>query len=332
MATAASDKALITGLVMLSVCAVLFFATFLREADGQTSARRVEAVFENVTGLTIGNPVRLNGVGIGYVAGMRADNGRARLTLALDRSVSLTHGTRARLRTKTFLGGRFIELKPGPANAAPLPDNSELPTLASPVMPDEIGAQAADLLQGQDGLLRELLTLADWIETCDYDPDRLAQLAGKGRQTLEGLGRIGGHLRKTARALTRLTKTDLTTAASWPERLDTLTTRIRRTHSAIAALQTELATLTPGSLERVDAQLATFAEAIDRSTARERKLLERLERVLAMLLIYDERFVRGLLQQEGLKGGFYPPATGIERLRTLENATDLPGSAEEDTP
>ncbi len=81
---------------------------------------RIDARFDSVVGLDDKAAVRLAGVRVGRVDGIRLEGRRARVTLLLDEPLPLTEGTVAAIANQGLLGDKFVELLPGPEGAPPL--------------------------------------------------------------------------------------------------------------------------------------------------------------------------------------------------------------------
>jgi phospholipid/cholesterol/gamma-HCH transport system substrate-binding protein len=72
------------------------------------------ASFDEIGGLAPRAPVAISGVKVGQVASIELDPTlRARVTLDLDKSLSLPVDTTASIRTSGLLGDQFIALEPG---------------------------------------------------------------------------------------------------------------------------------------------------------------------------------------------------------------------------
>jgi phospholipid/cholesterol/gamma-HCH transport system substrate-binding protein len=87
----------------------------------------VDAVFDSVAGLDDKAAVRVAGVRVGRVDGIRLADERARVTLRLDEvepPLRLTQGTRATVASLSLLGEKYVELDLGPPDAPPLPDGA----------------------------------------------------------------------------------------------------------------------------------------------------------------------------------------------------------------
>ena len=94
---------------------------------GRKGARSVKIVFNDVSGLDDKAVVRIAGVRVGKVTGIRQIEGRAYVTVDIeDPNVELRQGASAAIANLGLLGDKYLELIPGPIGAAPLPEDSVL--------------------------------------------------------------------------------------------------------------------------------------------------------------------------------------------------------------
>lgn len=107
-------------------------------------ARELEAEFESVAGLDDKATVRVAGVRVGRVDGIRLEDGKAVLRLVLETPVELREGAAASIANLGMLGDKYVQLDPGPAGAPPLPDGAVLPGSA-PLSFDEALAKVSGL-------------------------------------------------------------------------------------------------------------------------------------------------------------------------------------------
>jgi virulence factor Mce-like protein len=100
--------------------------------------RVIDAVFESIAGLDDRSAVRIAGVRVGTVDGIELadDNRRARVHLRLDEPLGLTEGTFARISNLGLLGDKYVELVPGPPEAALLPEVAVIPGMTMPGFDD----------------------------------------------------------------------------------------------------------------------------------------------------------------------------------------------------
>jgi phospholipid/cholesterol/gamma-HCH transport system substrate-binding protein len=119
MATATTSNTLetVVGAAVIAVAAgFLFYATSATGIRGGPSGGyKVIAEFDNAQGLSVGTDVRLAGVKIGTVTAfaLNPENNFARAELTIDKSVSLTDDTAAKITSEGLLGGNFIAMDPG---------------------------------------------------------------------------------------------------------------------------------------------------------------------------------------------------------------------------
>jgi phospholipid/cholesterol/gamma-HCH transport system substrate-binding protein len=79
------------------------------------------AIFNDALNLPRGAQVKLNGIVVGQVSKISADNFKARVTMVLRKSAKLPKGSTAQVRFDTPLGNEFVSLKPpSDPNAGPL--------------------------------------------------------------------------------------------------------------------------------------------------------------------------------------------------------------------
>jgi phospholipid/cholesterol/gamma-HCH transport system substrate-binding protein len=98
--------------------------------------QRLHAVFSSVAGLDDKASVRIAGVRVGHVDGLGLDGSRAKVTMLMERQIPLTVGTTARIANLGLLGEKYVELVPGPPNAAPLSDDAVLVGTTPPSLDD----------------------------------------------------------------------------------------------------------------------------------------------------------------------------------------------------
>ena len=101
---------------LVLVVAVGFGAYAFNRADvGQVAGYEVQARFNRVDGLAIGNDVRIAGVRVGQVVAQELDRGsfEAVVRMAIDPDVELPDDTAAKISSESLLGGKYVSLEPG---------------------------------------------------------------------------------------------------------------------------------------------------------------------------------------------------------------------------
>ncbi len=101
-------------MVMLVAIGFVVFA-FRASGISADGGYRVNAVFNDASGLAIGTDVRMAGVKVGTVIGQSLDTEtfQANIVLEIDESIQLPSDSSARILPDGLLGGNFISLEPG---------------------------------------------------------------------------------------------------------------------------------------------------------------------------------------------------------------------------
>jgi phospholipid/cholesterol/gamma-HCH transport system substrate-binding protein len=107
-----------TGLAVIA--AALAFLVFALRTTGASSlgsgnGYSVVAEFDNIEGINVGTDIRLAGIKIGKVVGqtLNAENYQARVEMSIDKSITLSEDTTAKITSEGLLGSKFIALEPG---------------------------------------------------------------------------------------------------------------------------------------------------------------------------------------------------------------------------
>ena len=135
-------EAVVGALVL--VVAVGFGAYAFNRADlGQNTGYEVQARFNRVDGLAIGNDVRIAGVRIGQVVAQELDRSsfEALVRMAIDPDVALPEDTAAKISSESLLGGKYVSLEPG-GSMDHLADGDEIEYTQGSVSLEEIIGQA----------------------------------------------------------------------------------------------------------------------------------------------------------------------------------------------
>jgi phospholipid/cholesterol/gamma-HCH transport system substrate-binding protein len=191
------NRAVLAPLVKLTVFAVVtvLLTALLAQTLGAFSAggTRYRARFTDVTGLLAGDDVRIAGVKVGEVRGIKVvDNAVAEVAFTVSGDIPLTTGVRARIRYRNLVGQRYLALSAGPGDGVAL--------RPSQVIPQSQTTPALDLTVLFNGF-RPLFTA--------LTPEAVNQLAYEIIQVLQGEGgTMASLLRRTASLTSTLADRD----------------------------------------------------------------------------------------------------------------------------
>ncbi|HKX45145.1 MAG TPA: MlaD family protein, partial [Planctomycetota bacterium] len=121
-----STRHLALGLFVLLALGVLSaYTIFLSGMNVFGDVELWTVQFPEANGLRPGDPVRVAGMRVGRVQSLAFDPNapeaeRITVELRLDQPIELREGYEIRIEETTLLGGRNVDIEPGPAGAAPL--------------------------------------------------------------------------------------------------------------------------------------------------------------------------------------------------------------------
>ncbi|OBF37451.1 mammalian cell entry protein [Mycolicibacterium peregrinum] len=182
--------------IFMSVCALALAATIVVFAqfrfDGNTNG--YSARFSNVSGLREGDMVRVAGVEVGKVTGIKVDrDATVQVDFTADRAAVLTEGTRAEIRYDDLIGGRYMALVDGAGSPKVLSQGQTIPLERT---------QPALDLDSVTGGFRPLFRA--------LDPEQVNDLSGQLVQALQGEGpTIGSFLNQAAAVTNTLADRDV---------------------------------------------------------------------------------------------------------------------------
>jgi phospholipid/cholesterol/gamma-HCH transport system substrate-binding protein len=167
-------KLVVFAVVTLALTALLGQTLGFTGLGGTTYRAR----FTDVTGLLVGDDVRIAGVSVGRVERIALAGDVAEVSFTVDDKVPLETSVRAKIRYRNLVGQRYVALSEGPGGAARLTPDGLIPlTQTSPALdltvvfngfrplftgltPDDINKLAFEIiqvLQGEGGTMASLL-------------------------------------------------------------------------------------------------------------------------------------------------------------------------------
>lgn len=225
--------------------------------------QRVDARFDSVVGLDDKAAVRMAGVRVGRVDGIRLEGHRARVSLLLDQPLQLTEGTVAAIANQGLLGDKFVELRPGPEGAPLLPPDAVLEG-TTPVSFDEamakidkIGASVEKFVGDLSGGGGAPGGLGELISSIQKTADELRAVIAENRT------QFGGTVKNFERF-----------SATLAEDLPRLTDQIERVLSQVDSVVTE----NRGNLKDSMANVKEVTERIQKSVDNLNEITDKIAR------------------------------------------------------
>lgn len=208
-----------------------------------TSGENYKALFDDVSGLEVGDFVRVAGVEVGQVEKISIDDKSvAVVEFSADESVTLTQGTEAAIRWENPIGDRYMALLEGAGDpkrlspSEPIPVERTVPALDLDTLlggfrplfralnPDEVNTLSTALIQafqGEGAAIGSFLSQAAAVTNRLADRDELIDQVIKNLDVvLNSFGDQSAQLAKTVDSLSSLVKaladrrTDVTSAVA----------------------------------------------------------------------------------------------------------------------
>lgn len=183
----ALSKEVKVGLLALVAGVVLYSGfNYLKGSDLFSNKEYYYAVYDDVTGLNVSNPITINGVQVGQVAGkklLQNHGNQVLLTLDIERYIKLNDSTIAVVASNSLLGGKEVQLQIG-QGTRPLTEGDTLRSSIEADMMATIGGQVKPLARDLDSAINNLNILLKQFQNMSQP------LAG----TLQNLQKTSGTL------------------------------------------------------------------------------------------------------------------------------------------
>lgn len=286
---------IMVGALLLGGFGVLaFLAIQVGAFKVDTNTVRLHGSFENVAGLSDGALVAVAGVEVGRVDGLEVAEGRARVTVVVDRKIQVHDDAILRMRARSVLGEKYLELVPGSASARVLEDGDAILATEGQVEIDQMVTEMGPLLQAADpeALSKALEAVA---QSLAQDPQRLERMLGDTEVLLHNL-RVASEdapaLVAEVRATVKDTRATLARVGPAVDRVEAVLTELESVTGPLGEASADLPVLVDEARGAVgDAR--TLMSHLDAST-------DDLSTVLDNLSAIDRWEVRRLLREEGV--------------------------------
>lgn len=140
-------------LALVAIVIVYFGFNFLKGVDFLSPVKTYYLVYDDINGLTVSNPVVVNGFNVGKVKKIDllqdGKENKIKVTIEVRDQIEIGDGTNAILKSSDLLGGKMILLKLGPNNTV-YSSGSELPSTTEKSIAEELEERAQPVLNNLD--------------------------------------------------------------------------------------------------------------------------------------------------------------------------------------
>lgn len=167
-----SNETKVGALVAIAIALLIIGFNLLKGNSLLSSSKTIYAVYNNVNGLEVANPVKVNGLKVGSVSGLNVMDqnvGAILATLSITADINIPQNSVASIESVSLIGGKSIVLNFGNANVY-LQDGDTIQTMLG----SSLTSSLIDNLKPLSGKVQSTLTsldtlLADLHSTLDND-------------------------------------------------------------------------------------------------------------------------------------------------------------------
>ena len=99
------------GFSVILVAILFLFFGFSLEKNINSKNISISAIFENVTGLSVGDKVKISGITVGKIRNfeLEKDEFEVMVQLEVDKNISIPDDSTAKISSSSLFGGKFLE-------------------------------------------------------------------------------------------------------------------------------------------------------------------------------------------------------------------------------
>jgi len=281
-------------LVLAALALLAWMSLKVGAIQGLGESIQVEVRLHDAGGLTDGASVKIAGVDVGRVDGLRVEHDVAIVGVLLERDAAVRNDVIVQVRARSVLGEKYLALVPQTAGAPLLQDGDVLTEVRPQTEIDELVNQMGPLLAAVDPE-----ALSDAMEALnrsfEEDPERATRML----TDLETILRNGAAASAEAPALVSEGRETLRAVR---DTVDEARPVIQRAETVVGQLDEATADL-PETVDDIDALVGETRAAVSEGRAVLATIegsTEDIEKVLGNLSEIDKWELRRLLREEGI--------------------------------
>ncbi len=223
------------GLFVLMGVAVLMISILMLGDIRFRPQNYFHATFNSIEGITDKSPVKIFGVEVGSVKAVELEDGRAHITMALQKGIPIYKNAAVRIRSTGIIGTKFIALDPGRPDPNLSPQDQQL--------------QGGETLRGQDTL----------------SIDELMERVAKSLDDITGGGKLGSNLNATMENLRQITDSLNAAVGQQRQALVTIVKNVESFSEHAKSVASHLDEILKSSKEEIKSAIRNLKETLDKS-------------------------------------------------------------------
>jgi phospholipid/cholesterol/gamma-HCH transport system substrate-binding protein len=299
------------------------------------------ATFADASGLTRGDQVKIAGAPVGRVEELKVVEGRARVRLTVNETVSVPADSEAAIRWRDAMGSRVVYLIPGTSRDRMRPGAhitrtrsvvdagaliDQLAPLTQSVNPKQVNAVLGSLAQALDGNAAEIDRLVVGVDTLS---STIAARRGTLRQMLADYATITEVIARRDRQIGRAIDDLVSLSAAFAGNRALIDQALVQL-AAMARTSDQVLAGNSARLAQVIARLSTFTAGVSRNTATVADIMRSADPKLRHIFaaVDNGRFVESAVPCVSLAAPPCPYPTRLPGPRPSGGAITSPGSLE----
>jgi phospholipid/cholesterol/gamma-HCH transport system substrate-binding protein len=227
--------------IIVATILFVFGYIFIREIPVNQKGFEVTMLFDNVTGLTNGDPIRVSGVKVGRVKDMRLEKDHVAVRVWLDGNVPFSRDSHAAIKSIGMIGEKYIALLPGTADNSLQSGDTILGVYSSDLA--DVSQPISELISQATAILTKLNTSVDETFLQQARNDALISLHNIKNMSSELETNFNGNVRSMEKTITNLDTMTSTMTALWKNNnadMDNTFKQVSLTASQLPALVARL--------------------------------------------------------------------------------------------
>ncbi len=296
--------------IVTTVAAILIYQFVAKKAAGR-DGYVVYALMKDATGIAKNSQVKIAGIPVGQVEGIRLQDGKARVDIRVRPDVPLYDDAAVSKVASSLLGEYFLSLAPGTEGKPQLEDGDRIKVVVEAATTDEIlkdvsdiakqVKKVADSLAGSIGTKKGEENLKDTLQNLADVTDALNKTVRENRQSIKNI----------------LTNVETITAKGEPQ-IDRILENVRVTTKEVRELldKGEDGKANAGEIRQVIEKVNRASDSLESAMKNIDKVSGRIERGEGTLgrLTKDEKLID---EVEGVAENVGDFVGGISRLQTI---------------
>ncbi len=231
--------------IMLAIAIGIYGYVFLRDLPVRQQGYKINIVFQNVTGLQMGDGVTVSGLKVGRILAMQLTRPGVEVRVWMNGQVPFSKDSRAAIRSIGMIGEKYIALLPGKG-----PENLQEGDIIFGEYESDLadaGGSFTEMIEQTKALLSKLSTAVDTVLSPRSQKDLAATIANTKNISHHVDANMEGNMRRLKSTLAHMDSLSSSLNSFWQQRQSTVDSVAQNLSTATAQL--------PATIAKIDSAL-----------------------------------------------------------------------------